>query len=206
MAPEQMRGQPVTIRTDIYAVGLLAYHMLTGQMAFGGAPGVVQSYLQIHGPRPKPSTKADLDPAIDAPIARALATNPADRFATVGEFIEALRAVIVPQPVASGPEHVVAVYVEGDPHALAAASNVTTGAGMMVALATPNSLIAIAKSGAVDVAALAVKLGKLHAKIAIGPTTAELCGNAIDGEALDVEAWSPYPLADGIWISPALQT
>ncbi|MEO8846467.1 MAG: serine/threonine-protein kinase [Kofleriaceae bacterium] len=207
MAPEQMRGQAVTTRTDIYALGLLAYHMLTGQMAFGGAPGVVQSYLQIHGPRPRPSAKADLDPAIDAPIARALATNPADRFATVGEFIAALRAVIAPQTLATGPEPVVAVYVEGDALALAAASNLTTGAGMMIALAMPNSLIAVAPVGAIDLAALVEKLAKLeHAKVAVGATTAERSGNAIDGEALDVEAWAPYPLADQLWISPALQT
>src|SRR5262245_56628859 len=71
MAPEQMRGQPVDPHTDIYALGLLAYHMLTGQPAFGGAPGVVQSYLQVHGPRPRPSAKVDIDPAIDEPVARA---------------------------------------------------------------------------------------------------------------------------------------
>ena len=77
MAPEQMRGQPVDARTDVYALGLLAFHMLTGAPAFGGAPGVVQSYLQVHGPRPRPSTKVDIDPAIDEPIARALAPDPA---------------------------------------------------------------------------------------------------------------------------------
>src|SRR5207248_2696233 len=59
MAPEQMRGQAVDARTDVYALGLLAFHMLTGAPAFTGAPGVVQSYLQVHGPRPRPSAHVD---------------------------------------------------------------------------------------------------------------------------------------------------
>src|SRR5262249_7513286 len=112
MAPEQMRGQPVDPRTDIYALGLLAYHVLTGQPAFGGAPGVVQSYLQVHGPRPRPSAKVDIDPAIDEPVARALAPEPAARFADARSFGQALRAVI---HGAFGEEiEVAVVYVEGD--------------------------------------------------------------------------------------------
>ncbi|MEO9183408.1 MAG: serine/threonine-protein kinase [Kofleriaceae bacterium] len=203
MAPEQLRGSAITPRTDIYALGLLAFHMLTGQLAFGNAPGVVQSYLQVHGPRPRPSAKAELDPAIDEPIGKALAPNPQDRYATVTELISALRAVLAPAPVASGPVPVIAVYVEGDPHALAAVSNIATAAGMMIALATPTSLIAVARN--VDVAALRVRLAAVdHAKICVGPTTAEIVGSSVDGEALDVEAWAPYPLADGVWIAPSL--
>jgi hypothetical protein len=57
----------------------------------------------------------------------------------------------------------------------------------------------------VDVALLRVQLAKVeHAKICIGPTTAEITGSTVDGEALDVEAWAPYPTADGVWIAPAL--
>jgi serine/threonine-protein kinase len=204
MAPEQLRGSAITPRTDIYALGLLAFHMLTGQLAFGNAPGVVQSYMQVHGPRPRPSAKAEVDPAIDEPIAKALAPNPQDRFATVHELIAALRAVIAPPPAqAAGPVPVIAVYVEGDPHALAAVSSIATGAGMLIALTTPTSLVAVAPK--VDVAALGAQLAKLeHAKICIGPTTAEITGSTVDGEALDVEAWAPYPIADGVWIAPAL--
>jgi hypothetical protein len=101
---------------------------------------------------------------------------------------------------------VIAVYVEGDPHALAAVSNIATSAGMLIALTTPTSLVAVApKVDAVDVAALSAQLAKIeHAKICIGPTTAEITGSTVDGEALDVEAWAPYPLADGVWVAPAL--
>ena len=203
MAPEQLRGSAITPRTDIYALGLLAFHMLTGQLAFGNAPGVVQSYMQVHGPRPRPATKAELDPAIDEPIAKALAPNPQDRFATVHELIAALRAVIAPAAEPTGPVPVIAVYVEGDPHALAAVSKIASDAGMLIALATPTSLVAVARK--IDVAALRDQLATVaHAKICVGPTVAEIAGTMVDGEALDVEAWAPYPLADGVWVSPAL--
>src|SRR6185295_5393443 len=96
-----------------YALGLLSYHVLTGQPAFGGAPGVVQSYLQVHGPRPRPSAKVDIDPAIDAPIAVALAPEPNERFGSPTELVEALRAVIRPATGAERDE--IAVYVEGTP-------------------------------------------------------------------------------------------
>src|SRR5947199_1848205 len=94
MAPEQMRGEPVDPRTDVYALGLLAYHMLTGQPAFTVGGGAIKSYLQLHGPRPRPSAKIDIDPAIDLPIMKALAPSPADRYASAAELHEALRSVI----------------------------------------------------------------------------------------------------------------
>src|SRR3984885_5637051 len=94
MAPEQIRGHAIDGRTDVYALGLLAFHMLTGAPAFGATPGVVQSYLQVHGPRPRPSAKADIDPAIDEPIMHALEADPEQRFAGPRELVEAWAAVI----------------------------------------------------------------------------------------------------------------
>jgi serine/threonine protein kinase len=206
MAPEQMKGQPVTQRTDVYALGLLAYHMLTGAPAFGGTPGVVQSYLQVHGPRPRPSAKVDIDPAIDEPIVKALAPDPAARFSTTRELLDALRAVIAPsgESVGVGEQDVIALYVEGGPAELALASGIATGAGMTIAMTAPDSLIAVAAS--VDVAALRTRLSDLtaNAKVAIGQTRASICGGVVDGPALDVEAWAPYPLSTGLWITPTL--
>jgi serine/threonine protein kinase len=204
MSPEQMRGQRVDPRTDVYALGLLAYHMLTGQLAFGGAPGVVQSYLQIHGARPRPSSKVDIDPAIDEPIARALEPEPSARFASPRLFYDALHAVIH-RPAATEVE-VVAFYAEGEPATIVALTDVATTAGMTIALTAPDSVLAVARPGQLDVAALCdtVRSVAPTARVALGKSTAELQGTLVDGPALDVESWAPYPLGEGIWIADGL--
>ncbi|NVB85245.1 MAG: serine/threonine protein kinase [Kofleriaceae bacterium] len=204
MAPEQMKGQPVTSRTDVYAVGLLAFHMLTGAPAFGGTPGVVQSYLQVHGPRPRPSAKVDIDPAIDEPIIRALSPDPQARFTSPMELYEALRNIIAPNASASDEQDVVALYVEGGAVELALATTIATSAGMTIAMAAPDSLIAVATK--VDLSAIRTRLEEIArtAKVALGASRATICGGVVDGPALDVEAWAPYPLSSGLWITPAL--
>jgi hypothetical protein len=208
MAPEQMRGHPVDARTDVYALGLLAFHMLTGAPAFGGTPGVVQSYMQVHGPRPRASTKADIDPAIDEPIQRALAPEPDDRYTNARELAEALRAVV--RPVEGGEADVLAVYVEGGPVELAKAASLTKAARMTIALSTPDSVIAvIAVAQAIgDLVTLKQQLGELAAtgaRVALGRTRATICGSVIDGPALDVESWAPYPILGGLWVAEALR-
>jgi hypothetical protein len=204
MAPEQMRGQTVDARTDVYALGLLAYHMLAGQPAFGGAPGVVQSYLQVHGPRPRPSAKVDIDPAIDEPITRALAPESASRFESAGDFVAALRAVI--HPVATAPTEVVALYVETkDAAVLAKVRAIAAQAGMIIALSAPDSVLAVIPRAAfcgTDLVAALANAGDLHG--ALGITRAAIAGEIVDGEALEVESLAPYPLASGLWVASGL--
>ena len=204
MAPEQMRGLPVDARTDVYASGLLAFHMLTGQPAFGGAPGVVQSYLQVHGPRPRPSSKVDIDPAIDEPIARALAPEPAARFEGARELYEALRAVIFPSEGAA--VEVIALYVEGT-EAIEPATSLMTRARMTIALTAPDSVLAVAPRDQLDLAMLCRELAPLAlgAKVALGMSRATLRGHVVDGEALDVESWAPYPLQIGLWVTDSIR-
>lgn len=201
MAPEQMRGQPVDARTDIYALGLLAYHVLTGQPAFGGAPGVVQSYLQVHGPRPRPSAKVDIDPAIDDPVARALAPEPSTRFATARGFAEALRAVI--HGAAGEPQDVAVVYVEGNAGVIAMASDAVAALGMITALTAPDSLLAVQPRARFDIAAVRGRISGFpsDARVAIGTSRATISGHLVDGPALDVESWAPYPLPPGLWVA-----
>lgn len=204
MAPEQMRGHSVDARTDVYALGLLAFHMLTGQPAFGGAPGVVQSYLQVHGARPRPSSKVDIDPAIDEPIARALAPEPADRYRSARELVAALRAIIAPTEAVA--REVVAVYVEGEHADVMTATRILENRGLVVAIGAYDSVLAVAPRDAVLVSALRTELSCLgdRARIAIGLSEAIVQGPVVDGPALDVEGWAPYPLAPGMWVADDL--
>ena len=166
---------------------------------------MVQSYLQIHGARPRPSSKVDLDPAIDEPIGRALAVEPAHRFASAHDFIEALRAVIEPA-AAGGEQDVLALYVEGGPVELARASAIATGAGMTIAMAAPDSLIAVAYRASIAAPTLAARLEEIAttAKVALGASRATIVGSVVDGPALDVEGWAPYPLEVGLWLGSDL--
>jgi serine/threonine-protein kinase len=201
MAPEQMRGQSVDARTDVYALGLLAYHLLTGQPAFGGAPGVVQSYMQIHGARPRPSSKVDIDPALDEPIVRALSASPDERYATTVQLFEALRDLVTP-PVSNEVE-VVALYVEATAADIATAAELATSLGMTIALSAPDSVLAVGPRDLVDVGALRALLTSVAGVVAIGVSTATL-GAMVDGQALDVEGWAPYPLPPGMWVAEGL--
>ncbi|MEO8700646.1 MAG: serine/threonine-protein kinase [Kofleriaceae bacterium] len=201
MAPEQMRGQPVDARTDVYALGLLAYHMLTGQPAFGGGPGVVQSYLQVHGPRPRPSAKVDIDPAIDEPVARALAPEPANRYPSARGLLEALRAVIC--PATSGELAVVAIYVEGRLADIVRATEILRTRGYVVALSAPDSVLAVTPLERGDVQNLRVELAAFspETRVAVGISHASISGQIVDGPAMDVEGWAPYPLPPGLWVA-----
>lgn len=98
MSPEQLLGEKVDSRTDIYAVGILAYAMITGRTPFdiGNEDSdnpVVFLYARYVRPV-APSQHVRIDPALDAPLLRALAHDPAERPATVGEFVESLKFII----------------------------------------------------------------------------------------------------------------
>ena len=209
MAPEQLRGLAVDARTDIYALGLLAFTMLTGLPAFGGMPGIVQNYLQVHGPQPRASSKVDIDPALDAPIARALAPERADRFARAVDFADAFRAILQPSgPGAAAEQPVVALYVEGPADLVSRAWPIARDAGMTAAIQAPDSLLCVASVNSLDVAALVTALAEIAAggaSVAIGTSTATLGAANVDGPALDAESWAPYPLSTGLWVCDELR-
>lgn len=98
MSPEQCQGLPVDGRSDQFALGLLAYRMLTGVLPFPlqkAENPLVVSYRIVHSPTP-PATSAnpELPSAVDRVLDRALAKAPDGRFTHCAEFVEALSAAL----------------------------------------------------------------------------------------------------------------
>ncbi|HEY7833529.1 MAG TPA: serine/threonine-protein kinase [Ktedonobacterales bacterium] len=95
MAPEQVRGQSDT-RTDLYALGVVLYLLLTGRLPFTGATGEAVMAAQV-GQRPisPRSLNMQLSPAMEAVVLRALAKQPEERFQTAADLSAALLAALV---------------------------------------------------------------------------------------------------------------
>jgi serine/threonine-protein kinase len=94
MAPEQIRGDGVDARTDIYALGVVLYHLLTGQYPFRAETMTDIERLHLEAPPPRPSQAAPVPPALDAIVLRCMEKTADRRFQTVKAFIEALRDVV----------------------------------------------------------------------------------------------------------------
>jgi serine/threonine-protein kinase len=91
MSPEQIRGKPLDARSDIYALGIVAFEMFTGKLPFQGRNAQEMMIARLRGAAtPVRQVRADLPPQLEKALAKSLATNPEDRYATTLEFADAL--------------------------------------------------------------------------------------------------------------------
>jgi eukaryotic-like serine/threonine-protein kinase len=101
-SPEQARGQPVDARTDVYAVGLLLYTLLTGRGPFDDVSGVL-ALINAHVARipepPSARARQPIPPELDAAVMRALSKAKDDRFPSARDFAAALALVPVVHPL-----------------------------------------------------------------------------------------------------------
>ena len=88
VAPEQIEGREVTSRSDVYSLGCVLYHCLTGRMPFERDTDVAVIYAHLSEPPPRPSRLLpDLPDGFDDVIAKALDKNPERRFQSCAELM-----------------------------------------------------------------------------------------------------------------------
>jgi CheY-like chemotaxis protein len=94
MSPEQLLSEPVDGRSDLYAVGVVLYECLTGQLPFdGGSPVSLIAKVLSQEPQAPITLTPDMPPALSALIIRLLAKRPEDRVQTAAELGAQLRQI-----------------------------------------------------------------------------------------------------------------
>jgi serine/threonine-protein kinase len=98
MSPEQIQGQPLDGRTDIFSAGIIFYQLLTWQKPFTGSQWELQKRI-IEDDPVWPSKLMEIPADIDRVVARALAKDAERRYKTAGEFAEAIQCIARGQPL-----------------------------------------------------------------------------------------------------------
>lgn len=96
LSPEQVTGEPMDHRVDIFALGVMAYEMLAGQVPYDAPTPTAAMMKRLAGP-PQPVTtlRPDVPENVAAVISGCLATDPAERFQTAADVIRALGGEMV---------------------------------------------------------------------------------------------------------------
>jgi serine/threonine-protein kinase len=185
IAPEQAQGQRVDEHTDVYSLGIVLYELLTGELPFSGDNFVAVAMQHINEAPPRVSSKRpEVPPRVDAAVARALAKNPQDRFATMADFGLELEACLAElRAPGSEPTMVLAPPSKAGRAAPRVARRRRRGR-------TPTSAILVTIGLAVAVAALAVALLRDNGS---SPGTSSAGGGGAPIALTGVTAFDPPP-------------
>jgi serine/threonine protein kinase len=97
MSPEQIRGKPLDGRSDVYALGVLAFELFTGRLPFPGKSAQETMLARLRGePLKLREVRPEFPPKVEAVISRALAMDPAARYGSMTELALALEAAHAP--------------------------------------------------------------------------------------------------------------
>ena len=94
MAPEQFLGLAIGVPADLYAVGVIAYDLMTGTKPFVGTTATVMQQVLNQRPADPSSLNPKLSPLMDQVLQKALAKKPEERFQSAPEFAQAFRLAI----------------------------------------------------------------------------------------------------------------
>jgi ABC-type branched-subunit amino acid transport system substrate-binding protein/streptogramin lyase len=178
MAPEQIRGEAVDGRSDLYALGCLLYEVLSGRPPFRRDTPAETMWAHLQAPPPRLTTR----PALDPVIGKAMAKEPDERYATCRELIDAARAAVGPA-ASPGPTRRAAVVRH---------RRLVLGAGLLVLAAVAIAAIVSLTSGGDDRAAAPAGTGVA----AIDPT-----GDKVSALIESAVAPSNLAVGDGaVWV------
>jgi serine/threonine-protein kinase len=91
MSPEQIRGKSIDARSDVYALGIVAFEMFTARLPFEGRSPQEMMIARLRGkPTPLRKYRSDFPKKLESVLMQSMATDPDDRFTTALEFGQAL--------------------------------------------------------------------------------------------------------------------
>ena len=143
MAPEQVLGGEIDGRADLYAIGVVLYRLLSGQLPFKADTAIAMVQKQVNEPpTPIAQFQPDLPPWCERVLGRALAKSPPDRFQTADEFRAALLSAVQPQTMGELPT--VATPTPPGLHVASDATRLQTVSGRSTQFGVPGGAAAVA--------------------------------------------------------------
>ena len=181
VAPEQVRGDEVDARADVYGLGCMLFEALTGTVPFSGVSDVAVIYAHLEAAPPRASERnGALPEALDAVLGRAMAKDPAERQATCGGLVDEVRSALGLDPRPRSSRLLVAAVAVGVVALVAAAIGAALALRDDTAVAAPGGTVV-----AIDTASGAV--------VSEAPTATEPTHVAVEGG----QVW--FSTLDTVW-------